>query len=105
MHSKSDDIEIMINNEADKVIKELFDSLKNRYQNNLESIKGNEFVFDYVNLLYYKCHKIDPNLGGSYIDSPDWIKNKKTTVYHVNKKDNKCFQDAVTIALNYEEIG
>ena len=50
MHSKSDIMEIMINNEADKVIKELFDSLKNRYQNNLESIKGSEFVFDYVNL-------------------------------------------------------
>ena len=50
MHSKSDIMEIMINNEADKVIKELFDSLKNRYQNNLEPIKGSEFVFDYVNL-------------------------------------------------------
>ena len=36
---------------------------------------------------------------------PDWIKNKKTTVNHINKKDNKCFQDAVTFALNYEEIG
>ena len=40
MNSKSDNIEIMINNEADKVIKELFDSLKNRYQNNMESMKG-----------------------------------------------------------------
>ena len=39
MHSKSDNIEIMINDEADEVIKELFDSLKNRYQNNLESMK------------------------------------------------------------------
>ena len=27
--------------------------------------------------MYYKCHKINPNHGGSYIDSPDWIKNKK----------------------------
>ena len=45
MHSKSDNIEIMINDEADKVIKELFDSLKNRYQNNLESMKCSEFVF------------------------------------------------------------
>ena len=32
MHSKSDNIEIIINDEADKVTKELFDSLKNRYQ-------------------------------------------------------------------------
>ena len=40
-----------------------FDSLKQRYQNrineNLESMKGSEFVFDYVQLLYYKCHKIN----------------------------------------------
>ena len=44
IHSKSDNVEIMINNEADEVINELFDSLKNRYQNNLESMKGSEFV-------------------------------------------------------------
>ena len=37
-----------------EVIQELFDSLKNRYQNNSESMKGTEFVFDYVQLLYYK---------------------------------------------------
>ena len=65
MYSKKDNIEIMINDEADE------DSLKNRYQNNLESMKGSEFVFDYVHLLYYKCHKINPNRGGSYVDSPD----------------------------------
>ena len=39
-------------------------------------MKGSEFVFDYVHLLYYKCHKLNPNRGGSYIDSPDWIRNK-----------------------------
>ena len=78
MHSKSDNIEILINDEADEVIAELCKSLLNRYQNNLEkSMKGSEFVFDYVHLLYHKCHKINLNRGGSYIDSPDWIKNKK----------------------------
>ena len=34
MHSKSDGIEIMMNDEADEFIKKIFDSLKNRYQNN-----------------------------------------------------------------------
>ena len=47
----------MINDEADEIIKELSDSVKNRYQNNLEQKKGSEFVFDYVHLLYDKCHK------------------------------------------------
>ena len=75
MHSKSDNIEIMINNEAVEVIKELFDSLKNRYQNNLESMKGSEFAIHCVHLFYYKYHEINPNCGESYIDSPDWVKN------------------------------
>ena len=98
IHSKSDNIEIMISDEADKVINEIFDSLKNRYQNNLESMEGIEFVFDYVHLLYYECHKINPNRGGSYIHSPDWIKSKKAIINFIDKKDNKCFQFAVTVA-------
>ena len=53
MHSKSENIKININDEGDEVKKALFDSLKNRYQNNLESIKGCEFFFNYVQLLYY----------------------------------------------------
>ena len=104
MHSKSDNIEIMINDEADKVIEQLFDSLKNRYQNNLESIKGKEFVFDYVQLSCYKYHKIYPNCSGSYIDPPDWIKNKKAIVNPINKKDNKCLQYTLTVVLDYEKI-
>ena len=58
-------------NEADEIIEELSDSLKNRYQNNLELMKGSEFVFNYVQLLHYKYHKIKPNHDGSYIDFPD----------------------------------
>ena len=72
MHSKSDNIKIMINDKADEVIEELFKSLRNRYQSNLEkSMKGSEFVFDHIHLLYYRCHKTNPNCGGSYIDSAD----------------------------------
>ena len=44
------------------------------------------------------------NHGGSYIDPLGWISNKKATVNPINKKDNKCSQYAVTIALNHEEI-
>ena len=36
----------MINDETDEIIEELFDSLKNRYQNDLELMRGSEFVFD-----------------------------------------------------------
>ena len=34
-------------------------------------MKSSEFAFNYVQLLYHKCYKINPNHGGSYIDSPD----------------------------------
>ena len=54
-------------------------------------------------LLCYKCHKTNPNRGGSYIDSPGWIKNKKAIINPINKKDYKCFQ-YVTVALNLEEL-
>ena len=45
MHSKSDSVEIMINDEADEVMKKLFDSLKNRDPNSFDSMKDTEFVF------------------------------------------------------------
>ena len=94
MHSKNDDIEIMI---IDKAI--------NGYQNDLEtSMRGSDFFFDCVHSLYYKCHKINLNPCGSYIDSPTWIKDKKATINPINKKNNKCFQYAVTVALNHEEV-
>ena len=82
---------IEISDEADEVIKKLFDSLKNRYQNNLQSMRDGQFVFDYVHLLYYKCHRTNSNHGGSYIDSPDWIKNKKTTINQINENIINAF--------------
>ena len=91
MHSKSDNTEIMMNGEAEELIKELFDSLKNRHQNNLESMNGSDFVFNYVHLLYYKRHKLNPNCGGSYIDPPDWVKNKKAAILPSMKKITNAF--------------
>ena len=64
-------------------------------------MKDSEFVFNYLHLLYYKCLKINLDCGGSYTDSPDWIENKKTIINLINKKHNKCFQYAVTFALNH----
>ena len=79
LHSKSDKIQTMINDEADEVIKELSNSLKNRYQNNLESMKGSEFVFCYVQLPHYKYRRVNPNCGGSYANSCDWINQKRNS--------------------------
>ena len=56
MHSKSHNIEIIISDDADEVIKELFDSRKNRYHNNLETIKGSDlalimFIYCIINVI------------------------------------------------------
>ena len=105
MPTKSDNIEIMIGNETDEIIEELFESLLQRYEEGLEeSMKGSEFIFDSVDVvLYYNLNKISLYRGGSYIDSPNWLKNKKSTINQKNN-DNRCFQYAVTAVLNHEQI-
>ena len=78
MHTKSDNIEIMMDNETDQIIKESFKSLLQRYQKGLEEkMRGIELVFDGADLLHYKLHKISLNRSGSDIDSPEWLKNKE----------------------------
>ena len=104
MHSKSDNVEIMMGVDTNEMIKNLFHSLLKRYKKGLEeSMKENDFVFDYVESLHYIFHKIDLKRSGSYIEAPDWIKNKKTTI-NVENDDDKCFQYSVTVALNYDKI-
>ena len=105
MHTKSNNIEITIGSDTDEVIKNLFRSPLQRYQENLEEkMRGSEFVFDGINLLHYDLNKISLNRAGSYIKSPDWIENKKAKINPQNKKDDKCFQYALTVALNHEKI-
>ena len=47
------------------------------------------FVFDHVYFFYYECHRQNLNRRGLYIDSLDWINNKKTTIYLINKKEKE----------------
>ena len=104
MHTRSDNEEFMNGSDMDQIIKELFKSLLQRYQENLqEKIRGSDIAFDGVNFLYYDFNKISITKGGSYIDSPRWLKNKKSTI-NPNNIDYKCFQYAVTLALNFGKI-
>ena len=104
MRTKSNNIEIVMGNETSEIIKELFDSLLQKYQEGLEEkMRRSEFVFDGMDLSHYNLHKISLNRGGSYIESPKWLKDKKTTINPKNN-DDKCFQHAVTVALNYQNI-
>ena len=100
MHSTSDNVKFTSYNDANEVVNEPFESLRLRYQDNSEtSMRRNDFIFDSVQVMYYKCHKVNFKRGGSYIGSPDWIKKKKTTI-NPKSEDDKCFQYAATVALN-----
>ena len=66
-------------------------------------MRGSEFGFDGLNLLYYDFNKISLNRGGSYIEPAKWIKDKRSITNP--KNDNyKCFQYAITVALNHDKI-
>ena len=97
MHMRSDNEEFMSGSDTDEIIKGLFESfLQNK-------MRGSELELDGVNFLYYDFNKISINRGGSYIDSPKWLKDKKSTINPKNN-DYKCFQYAVTLALNLDKI-
>ena len=78
----------MIGDGTDQIIKDLFDSFMQRYQKGFNQWKE-------VNLFL-----ITLNRGGSYIDSPEWLKNKKSTI-NLKNNDDKYVQYVVTVALNH----
>ena len=105
MYTKSHNIEIMMGNETDDIIEELPKSLLQGYKKDLkEPMTGSTFVRDSIDLLYYHLQKTDLKRDDSYIDSPKWFKNKKATINPENNDDN-CFQYALTVALNHQNIG
>ena len=104
MYTRSDNEEFMNGSDTDEVIKSHFESFLQKYEENLqEKMKGSDFEFDGVNFLYYDFNKMSINRGGSYIDSPKWLKDKKSTI-NPRKNNHKCFQYAVTLALNLYRI-
>ena len=86
------------------LLKNFLSRFYKKYEENLQKkMRGSDFEFDGVNFLYYDFNKISLNRGGSYIDSPKWLKDKKPTINPKNN-DDKCFQYAVTLALNLDNI-
>ena len=100
-HSKN--IEIMSGSDIDDVINNLILTLKENYSNDLTRMDGSGYRFERFVLLKYKLHKISLRRGGSYIDSPKWIKNKHGTINPKNE-DDKCIIYAIIASLHYHEI-
>ena len=78
MHSRIDNVEVMINDEGYKVIEEHFQLFLSRYQIAWEPpMKGSDLIFDCIELLYGKCHMINYKYEWSYLDSSYWNKTEK----------------------------
>ena len=103
-YSRSTPEEFMIGSETEEVAEKLIISLLQKYQDNLQNkMKGSDFIFNGVNYLFYDLNRITISKVGSYIESPKWLKDKKCIINQKNT-DNKYFQYAATLALNFNNI-
>ena len=100
----SDNEEFVIGDNTNEIIKSLFGPFLQRFEENLqEKMRGSDFGFDVIIFFNYNFNKTSIYRGGSYIDSPKWLKDKKSTINSKNN-DLKCFQFAATLALNFDNI-
>ena len=90
---------IMQGRDTDDIIRELFRSFLHNYQEELKIIKGSDFVFESVELMDYKLHRVRLRRGRSYVKSPEWLANKKATINPKNKNDDECLQWSTMIRL------
>ena len=89
MYNRSTSEEFMIGSETEEVAEKLIMSLLQKYQDNLQNkMKGSDFIFNGVNYLFYDLNRITISKGGSYIESPKWLKDKKCTINQKNTDIN-----------------
>ena len=96
----SDNVSIIQGIDTNNFIKELFESFLHDYQENLKMIKGGDFVFENVDILDYKLHRVRVKRGGSYIKSPKWLEHKKASINPKNENDDECLPWSVISALH-----
>ena len=65
---------------------------------------GSSYFFEKVDSLEYHFHKVTLKRGSSYIPSPKWLNNKKSTINPQNTEDNNFFQYSIAAALNHQKI-
>ena len=104
--SKSDNVICRPSSDNSKILDELLSSLYEKYQVDLTTSRtSSSFVFESVEECNMHLHKIDLRRGASYIDTPDWIKNKKCVINPKNINDVYCFMYSITMALYHNELG
>ena len=88
----SDNVSIMQGKITNDIIIEIFYSFLYNYQKELKNIKGSDFVFESLDLLEYKLHRVRLKRVGSYVRSSKWLENKKAVINPKNENDDECLR-------------
>ena len=94
----------MWGSDTDNIIREIFRSFLHNYQEGLKIFKRSDFIFESVELMDYKLHRVRLRGVRSYVKSREWLANKKATVNPKNKNDNECLRWSTISVLKYNEI-
>ena len=74
-------VEIISGSDKNDIITKVFESFLNKYEPEENILKnGSNYSFESVNMTGFHFHDIKLKRGSSYIDSPKWILDKKTTI-------------------------
>ena len=99
----SDNISIMWGSDTDDIIRKLFKSFLNNYQKEKEIIEGCDFIFERLELMDFKLHRVRLRRDGSYIKSPEWF-NKGVTINAKDEYYDECLRWSTISELNCNEI-
>ena len=102
----SDNEEIRSTDNTNDAINKLIESFLSNYQKEKQVLRNiSDYTYDSVDMLGIHFHDIKLKRGKSYLESPKRSADKKVAIRPKNTKDNKCFESAITVALNHREIG
>ena len=101
LYVKTKDVEIMRSSGTNEIVKKSFESIIQKYQELIEySTKNSGLILEGIELMNYDINKITINRGGSYIESPTWLKSKKCTINPQNKNDKTIVFNMVLLLLS-----
>ena len=104
--SQSDNAICRPSSNTNEIIDQLLTSLHKKFDDDLVlSQESSSFVYESVEECNIHIHKIDLRRGASFIDTPEWLKNKKATINPQNTNNAYCFTYAIAIALFHEALG
>ena len=103
--SRSDNVICRPSSNTNEIINQLLTSLHQKFDDDLVlSRESSSFVYESVEECNIHFHKIDLRRGASFIDTPEWLENKKATINPQNTNNAYCFMYAIAIALFHEAL-